>query len=339
MPTARQVTWAKFRVFAVMAVAFVILSVLFYLLTGGTLLQEKATIYLYIPDATGLASGSPVRVDGIDVGKVDKVALSGLTQPDRIVRVSIIVERQWLPSIPSDSYAQLSSDSLIGDKFVDVSSGRSRTPLHPNSELIYRERPDITKRLDLAQFRKQIAIVDAMLTDIEQGRGPLGQFVQGEGMYDEWRKLLRESQAGIDALVARKGTIGSHVYTEEAYQKLRKIFLDFDQSLAKLQSGQGDLGALLKDDAQYRQYVAGLGDLRNSLAQLSGSPFMQSEADYANWSRGLRDLSKALDQFNASPMLATADTYDSLTGMMKELQTGLKDFRTDPRKYMRLKVF
>ena len=56
MPSARQIRWAKFRVLTVCAAAVVILSILAYLLTGGSLLTQKATMYLYVPAATGLGA-------------------------------------------------------------------------------------------------------------------------------------------------------------------------------------------------------------------------------------------------------------------------------------------
>src|ERR1041385_7674531 len=123
MPSAARVGWAKFRVFFVVVVALIILGTLAYLLTGGTILSEKTTLYLYIPDATGLGDGSPVRVNGIGVGTVDTVELSGSAQPNRVVKVSLRLERAKLSSIPVDSYAQLSTETLIGDKYVDITSG------------------------------------------------------------------------------------------------------------------------------------------------------------------------------------------------------------------------
>jgi phospholipid/cholesterol/gamma-HCH transport system substrate-binding protein len=313
--------------------------VVFYLLTGGTLLQTKATLYLYIPDATGVGNTSPVRVDGIDVGKVDRVALSGDTRPDRIVKVTIIVERQWLSKIPVDSYAEIAADTLIGDKFVAVTSGPSRTPILPNGEIPFKDQPDVLKRLDLHQFEEQLRVVAAQITDIEQARGLVGQFVQGTGMYDEWRKLLRESQKGMDAMAAREGTLGSQVYNDREYQAIRHLIQGVEQALARLQAGQGDYGRFLRDDAQYRQLSAALADLRQSIASLRGSSFFQSAADYGDWSRQLSGLIRTVDEFNASPPMATSEVYDSLSGMTRELQHTMRDFRLDPRKYLRLKVF
>src|SRR5690242_15621162 len=116
MPTVRRVRWAKIRVVFVAAVALIIFGTFTSLLTGGNLFSSKAVIYLYIPDATGLGADSPVRVDGINIGKVSSVALSGDPDPLRVVRVRMTVQLAGLQTIPTDSYAQLSTETLIGDK-------------------------------------------------------------------------------------------------------------------------------------------------------------------------------------------------------------------------------
>src|SRR5262245_54900096 len=131
MPSAARVRWAKFRSAAVSLVALTIISVLFYLLTGGTLLQEKTQIYMYVPDATGLGPDAPVRADGIGIGKVDTVELSGSNEPSRVVKVTMTVRKQTLASITDDSYAQMSTESPIGDKFVDITTEKSPGRLQP----------------------------------------------------------------------------------------------------------------------------------------------------------------------------------------------------------------
>jgi len=339
MPTPAQVNWARFRVTALTLVALSILTVLFSLLTGGTLLETKTGLYLFVPDSTGIGSGSPVRVDGIDVGQVDRAELSGDTRPGRVVKVSIRVSRRWLASIPADSSAQLSADTLIGDKFVDIASGPSRTPIQPNGEIRYKEKADVLQRLDLQQFQKQLRAVDAQISDIEHGRGPVGVFFQGTGMYDEWRKLLRVAQNGVHAIAAREGKLGHAVYTDKEYQALRGLIAGLDQSLARLQSGQGDLGRLLRDDAQYQQLIASVADLERSIGRIQAGPWFQSDTDYQGWSRGLNGVLRTVDDFNATPMLATSQVYDNLNGMTRQLQSTMRDFRLNPRKYLRLKVF
>ena len=136
MPTARQVSWAKVRITAVAVAAIAILSVLVYLLSGGTLFEQKSTLFLYVPDATGLSPGSVVRVYGVEVGKVKSISLSGSSQPNRAVRVTLVMERQFLPSIPADAFAQINSDTAVGDRFVDIDKTQSKTtvPVQDNSD-------------------------------------------------------------------------------------------------------------------------------------------------------------------------------------------------------------
>src|ERR1035437_7202958 len=164
MPSARQVNWAKSRVAAVCVAAAAILAVLAYLLTEGTLLQERTNLYLYIPDATGLIPGAPMRVDGIGVGKVRSVALSGSSDPGRIVKVTIKTESGRLAQIPVDSFAQLTADTLVGDMFVDVTSVRSASHIQPNGEIAYKAQAELMKSLDLTQFELELKSIDAGLT-------------------------------------------------------------------------------------------------------------------------------------------------------------------------------
>src|SRR5262252_4961506 len=155
MPSVERVQWAKFRVLVMSLVGLVILGTLLFLLTGGTVFKDHATLYLYVPDATGIGVGSPAEVNGIPVGRVSEVRLSRSRDPNRVVRISIKVERTVLQSIPAESYAQLSVSSPVGDKYVDITSHGSGVR-SPNTEITYREEPDLFKSLDLTGFEKQL---------------------------------------------------------------------------------------------------------------------------------------------------------------------------------------
>ena len=111
MPSPRQVTWAEFRVAMAVVAALAIVTALVYLMTGGTLFTAKSTVYTYVPDATALSSDSPVRVNGVDVGRVRKVALSGSNQPNRVIRVSMEIESEHMRDIPVDSSVHASNPS------------------------------------------------------------------------------------------------------------------------------------------------------------------------------------------------------------------------------------
>jgi phospholipid/cholesterol/gamma-HCH transport system substrate-binding protein len=339
MPSAQRVQWAKVRVSSLTIAALLILGTIAFLLTGGTVLEPKSTAYLYMPDAVGLTTASPVRVDGIYVGKVQSVALSGMNQPDRVVRITMTIERDRLSSIPDDSTAEASADNLVGDKFVDVTSGHSSTPIKPGGEIAYKASVDMMKRLDVVQFENQLRMMDALLTEIEGGQTPLGQFVQGDQMYRSVLKRLTELQSGIRAATQTTGQIGQALYTDTMYRQVAEPIHALDQSLAIIQSGQGPIGQLLRDDAQYvqlRDSIAGLGKVAQ---QFRAGPLLASDQQHKDWNRMVEQMIQMVDDFAANPMMTGTSTYENLAGMAQELQSAVKDFREHPKKYLRMKFF
>ena len=339
MPSARRVRWAKFRVTSVSLVALLILSTLIYLLTGGTLLEKKVTLYLYIRDATGLSRESPVRVDGIDAGKVSTVTFSGSNNPLRIVKVTLTVERDKLPSISTDSKTQISTDTLVGDKFVDIVSGQAPGHIAPFGELNFKDKPDMMRTIDLADFERQLRVVDGILADIEKGANPLGQFILTDTVYVSLRKKFVELQGAIRVAKLTTSFAGSVIYTDALYRKMREPFVQLDQALARLQAGQGGLGKFLRDPAQYEQTRAQARDLRKSIAGTQSAEFISSNGMYAGWNSTLSGLIQKVDEVNAMPMFSSSEVFDNLNGAAIEMRNTVKDFRENPRKYLRLTVF
>ncbi len=339
MPSARRVSWAKFRVTVVSCVAVLILSTLVYLLTGSTLFHEQAHIYIYMPDATGISPDSPVEVNGITVGQVEAVGLSGSNDPNRVVKVTLDVLRERLDSVSEDSHAEVASDSLVGDKLIEIISGKSSAALRPGAEMRFQPPTDLMRGIDITQFETELRSVDAMLTDIEQGKSSLGQFILRDQMYNDVLKRVGEIERAIRAAVVTTSTIGEALYTDRLYDKIRDPIVQVDQSLARIQSGQDALGHFVRDSAQYDSLRREIADLRKSIADLREGQFLSSDQMYTDWNRNLAKLIETVDEMNANPMFNTTDTYDSLNGAVKEMQDTLKTFRVDPRKYLRMKVF
>jgi phospholipid/cholesterol/gamma-HCH transport system substrate-binding protein len=46
-----------------------------------------------------------------------------------------------------------------------------------------------------------------------------------------------------------------------------------------------------------------------------------------------------VDAFNAGPLLTSQEIYESLLGATTELANTMKDFRTNPKKFLRMKLF
>jgi phospholipid/cholesterol/gamma-HCH transport system substrate-binding protein len=278
-------------------------------------------------------------VNGIDAGKVTTVVLSGSNNPLRIVKVTMTVGRDKLAGISTDSMTQISADTLIGDKFVDIVSGKAPGHIEPFGELNFKDQPDMMRTIDLVDFERQLRIVDATLADIEKGANPLGQFILTDTVYVNLRKKFIDLQGAIRVAKRTTSFAGSVIYTDALYRKMRAPFVQLDQAMARLQAGQGGLGKFLRDPAQYEQARAAARDLRKSIAGVQSAEFISSDGMYAGWNRTLSGLIQKVDEVNAMPMFSSSEMFDNLNGAAAEMRNTVKDFRENPRKYLRLKIF
>ena len=332
------------------ACAVAIASVLVFLLLGGSeFLQPSAEIHAYLGDLAGLAKASPVRFNGIRVGAVTRTELSHLKDPQKVVRVDMSVGRHFLQAIPQDSTVEVTADNLLGDRFANINEGKSPIPLQPGAEL-QRTPPTQINMADLMKAARDIiTTTDALFSDIEAGRGNLGQFIKSDAFYNDTLKKVSEFQRQIREVTAQRSPAGRLIYDESLYEQLRAPITRLNQQLADLESGQGAGGKLLKDPAQYDQLRKTVGDLRRQLDDLENGKgqagkLLKDDEAYVRIVRMIDDLNKQVDALSSGEgalghFMASSSLYESLNGQTKNLQNMLKELRANPKKFLRLKVF
>jgi len=334
MPSAERVTWAKFRVGATALVALAILSVLLVLLTGGRLFQKQDRLRTYLPDAAGMNPGTPVRLNGIPVGKIESVRFSGEKDLARVVEAVFMVEHRFMAQIPADSKATVTAGNVQGELFLDITRGLSRRTVASGGEIAFLPAPDVLKSIDLSQFERRLRTIDSLLTQIEQGQGRVGEFVKSDRLYRDTVARIADLEATVHRATSRQRTLGNLLYSDTAYQRAVAPLRRIDESLARLQKGEW-----LRDTGRYERLRAQMADIRKSLDRTRQSPFFASDAMYDGWTRGVAALARSVDEFNMRPAVQSAQPYEALNGAMRELAASMRDFRTDPRKYLRLSIF
>ena len=127
MPSKEKLNFAQFRVGILGLIALFFVILLIFLLTGNMHpFQKTAELHAYVSDAAALTGGAPVRINGIQAGKVKQVSLSGSTDPRRIIKIDFDVDQEMLKQIPIDSIASIGSDNLLGStKFLEIDKGKS----------------------------------------------------------------------------------------------------------------------------------------------------------------------------------------------------------------------
>jgi phospholipid/cholesterol/gamma-HCH transport system substrate-binding protein len=357
MPSPQKVKWAQLKVGILALVAMIIVALLSFLLTGsGGFFQRTAILQTYMDDSAGMAVGSTVRLNGIAIGSIDDVRLSGERTKGRIVRISMKVKRDYLPSIPTDSMAGISAANLLGDKFINITKG-SR-PDHVGDGDTIRSSPvnDIPQLLDqstaiLAQFQNLLGRADNILKTVEAGNGNIGKLIKDEELYNRANSIAAEVQTLLSNVQNSHGTISKLLYEDGLYNDLRKPIQRLDAIMADLQSGKGTAGKFIYDSAIYDEMRTTLAEAKKMVDDLNAGKgtagkLLKDEQLYKQVNQIMAKLTTVIDKLTSGQgtigqLLVNPQLYDSLNGTTREMQSLLQDMHKNPKKFLtiQLKLF
>lgn len=354
MPSAKKVSWAQLRVGITAIVAMSLTGVLIYLLTGTrSIFSRDAVLYTYMDDAAAVAVGAPVRINGINAGRVDKVALSGLRETGKIIRVDMLVEEKMLKDIPVDSVATVSAENLLGSKFINIKRGDSTRAVKAGDTVPSRESKEIFEVMDsffplLASAQGILRRIDAIVAAVEAGQGSIGKILVDEELYNRANALLNEFQKSAAAINSGKGTMGRLLYDDDLYQEVRAPIQRMDRMLARLESGEGTAGKLLRDPAVYNEIQRNLLEMRRVIEDLNAGKgtagkLLKSDETHKQITALLAKMDMTMEKLNTGQgtlgqLLINPQLYQSLDGATREMNGLLKDFRANPKKFLRIKL-
>jgi phospholipid/cholesterol/gamma-HCH transport system substrate-binding protein len=304
-------------------------------------------------DAAALTTAAPVNLDGIPVGKVKTIRLSGSKDPMRLVRIDMQVPEHTLKDIPSDSLASISAANVLGTKYINIKSGKSATTVGAGQELpsvATGEFEDLVQEGFgvLTSVQDTVKRVDNIVGLVESGKGSIGKLLVDETLYNNLLAILAQVKQLADALNSDKGTFGKLIYDPELYNQVHGSLNRLDAMLQQLQAGQGSAGKFLKDPALYdeaQQTVAGVHKLVDDLNAGKGTAgqLLKNE-DLSNQLKAtVSKIDSIIDKVNSGQgtigqLLVNQQLYDNLNGATRELHLFMKDFRANPRKFLRIKL-
>ena len=204
--------------------AFVILGVAVFLVSERrNFFALKNRYYIQFETVLGLAPGSPAQLNGVTVGSIQKVVLPESVD-EQLLTVWINVDRRYGERVREDSTARIKTLGLLGDKFIEISSGSAESPLIPSGGYIPAAAPTDVEKL-LATGGDAVQNTVAISYSL---RNILARMEAGEGILGE---LLTDSEAGR---TAKQGLVA-------IMEAVRDITL-------QIHSGQGTVGQLIMDD-------------------------------------------------------------------------------------------
>ena len=327
-----------------------IIFVIVYLLLGGVdAFQASAPVHVYLRDLSGLQNKSAVQFNGIQVGEVSHFQLSGLNDPNRAVRVDMLIYTRYLAAIPEDSTVEVTALNLLDEQFVNINEGTSPRHIMPGTELRPSPPPAINPAQIMAGGRQILAQLDAVVRDMETGQGAVGHLVRGDEIYNSILRKVSEFQRAVQAAANKNTLTGRLIFDDSYYDRLESPVKKLDRSLADLEAGQGSLGKFLKDPAQYQQLRKSVGDLNRALGELNAGKgttgrLLKDDELYRRINRLVETLIEQIDGLNygetgLGELLVNSSLYETLSGSTKSLEEMMRALRQNPRKMLRPKIF
>jgi len=354
MALQHRAAWARLKVGILAIFAMTILAVLIFLITGQTnLFESQVVVYTFMADAAALTNGAPVNLDGIPIGKVKAIRLSGSRDPMRLVRIDMQLPQHTLKDIPSDSLASISAANVLGTKYINIKSGKGTTTIGPDQELPSVNTGEIQ---DLVQqgfgvmnsLQDTIQRVDKIVGLVETGKGSIGKLLVDETLYNHFLQIVDEAKQLVDTFNGDKGTIGLLLNNRELYDNFRTTLGRVDTLVQQLQDGQGTAGKLLKDPALYNEAqdtVKGLHQLVDDLNAGKGTAGQLLKSDeLSNQLKGtISKIDSIIDKVNSGQgtigqLLVNQQLYDNLNGASRQMHLLMQDFRANPKKFLRIKL-
>jgi phospholipid/cholesterol/gamma-HCH transport system substrate-binding protein len=238
--------------------------------------------------AQDLKVGNAVKMAGVEIGRVEKIALTGN-------KVKVTMKLRADAVVKTDSRAIVKFTGLMGQNFVAIDFGSPDAPrAEDGAQLATEEQPDlnaIMTKLDsatagiqnltksftpdtinnlmgpLVDFVKQnsgnlggaISNIHNISGQIASGQGTVGKLIYDDALYDSalvtvtnLQDAVVEVRQVVGGISGGKGTIGKLVTDETLYHATTGSMTNLNQILERINQGKGTIGKLINDQEFYK---------------------------------------------------------------------------------------
>lgn len=194
---------------------------------------EKAgyPLHIFFDSAAGLDQNSPVRIAGVRVGNVERVALEkGKAKVTFRLPKDVVLYK--------DAKAYLKSEGFLGEKYVEITPGASGNPKVEKDGVIEQGAPPV----DIEQIMSNLSGIGSDIKEIAKPFGDVAKALDP--------KKVEGVIANLDKFSSRLPDLGKDA--EETIRKAKDAFASLEDIGEKVKKGEGTLGKLITDDAIYQ---------------------------------------------------------------------------------------
>lgn len=221
--------------------------------------EKKLKFNTYLTNVTGLKVGDPVRLAGVDVGKISKITII-----DGKIRIDFEVKPGT--QIKTDTVASLRLTNLLGGQFLGLSFGTPGAPLLPSGSTVMGK--------DVANIDEIVENVGALTKDAkvlitDLNRNQKVVFGQISSILFENRGPIKATIENLDSITAKfdrgEGSLAMLLNDRTLYDNATEATASLKNVSGKIERGEGTIGMLVNDDALYIETKAAVENINASM--------------------------------------------------------------------------
>jgi len=177
-------------------------------------------------NVSGVKTGSPVRLAGVNVGEVNSVNVIKDEQ-DKNIRVEVAAWLKKSQLVPEGSKAYINTLGLLGEKYIEIVPPYEYNAFFRPGDVIVGTDP-ILMHDWIGEGEKIVEDFKEIIHKLKEGQGTAGKILNDDKLYQELEGLIR------DIRQAKEGTIGRLLYDDTLYKELEALISDIRRHPWKL---------------------------------------------------------------------------------------------------------
>lgn len=224
---------------------------------------KSQEVMIRFSDVTGLKINDPVKVWGIEMGKVKQIEFK-----EDHIEVKILLDPKVI--LYNDARAEILDVAMIsGTKYIALEPGRSGIPLPPGTVIPGKASLGIPLSMigDLGEKVNRILSV----TESAELMQSLGTILHNlEKISAQLYQVVKDNQADLRATT--KTLKESSANLKELGERISKTTVKADSLISDIKKGKGTLGKLATDDSLYHELTSTLNAIRELAQDIKDNP-------------------------------------------------------------------
>ncbi len=258
------------------AIGLGLAGLVIFLIGKERMLFDKQNTYkAAFENVDGLQLDAPVRLGGLNVGRVEKIEFASNLGDNRII-VTMEVATRFEQRIRRDSVARVTGRGVLGDKAIDISLGSQQAELVASGgELAIGTSGDISSLLKATG-----EIIDNAVGITRDLKSGVAAYTSPDIQKDV-ASILKSTRNIVEQVEKGNGAVHALLYDKKTSDDLKTLVASAARISTRLDNAVGDLELLLKDvrngdgalhalvyDKKIAASVKSVGDAAGELAGL-----------------------------------------------------------------------